>query len=77
MLPKLQEMDSQTVSDLISKIDKAIREMNDIEPVLDEVDLKVLHEFIGIDKETIRKFRAIWKKLMSRRLNRKKKKRYI
>lgn len=72
-LPNLQSLDSEIVKDLIEKIDRSIRGNKDIEPVLDEVDKKILHEFIGIDKETIATFRLIWKKLMNRRLSRKRK----
>lgn len=71
-LPNLQTMDSNVVNELLGKIDRVIRDNINIEQVLDEVDRRVLHEFIGIDEETIKTFRLIWKKLMNRRLNRKK-----
>ncbi len=71
MLPNLQGMDARVVKDLLLKIDAAIRGNIDIEPVLDEVDKKVLIEFIGIDEKVVTTFRQIWKKLMYRRLNRK------
>jgi len=73
MMPNLQDMDASIVKDLLCKIDKAIRGNIDIEPVLDEVDKKVLIEYIGIDKKVVTTFRIIWKKLMYRRLNRKRK----
>lgn len=71
MLPDLQKMDSNLVRQLINKLDRTIRGNKDIEVVLDEIDQKVLVDYLGIDAEVVRSFRIIWKKLMDRRRNRK------
>lgn len=72
VLPNLQDIDRSLTSTLISKIDKVIRDNEDIEIILDVIDQTVLIEYIGIEKEVVLQFRKIWKKLMNRRLNRKK-----
>lgn len=74
VLPNLQEIDSSLASSLIKKIDEVIRDNDDIEVILDEIDQVVLVDYIGIEKEVVLQFRNIWKKLMNRRLNRKKRK---
>lgn len=73
LLPNIQNLDTDIVRELIGKVDSAIRNNQDIEPVLEEVDKVVLNEFLGIKEETIFSFRQIWKKLMNRRLSRKRK----
>jgi adenine-specific DNA-methyltransferase len=74
VLPNLQDIDSSLASSLIQKIDQVIRDNVDIEVILDEIDQAVLVDYIGIEKEVVLQFRNIWKKLMNRRLNRKKRK---
>lgn len=71
MLPNLQDLDEATTTDLLEKINQAVRNKSDIEPILDEVDQKVLVEFLNIDNKKIATFRDIWRKLMSRRRKRK------
>lgn len=71
ILPNLQNLDEVTTTDLLEKINHAVRNKLDIEPILDEVDQKVLVEFLNIDIQTISTFREIWRKLMSRRRKRK------
>ncbi|XID95020.1 N-6 DNA methylase [Paenibacillaceae bacterium WGS1546] len=71
MLPNLQNLDEATTTDLLEKINQAVRNKSDIEPILDEVDQKVLVEYLNINKKTIDMFRDIWRKLMSRRRKRK------
>lgn len=74
VLPNLQNFDDDLTKKLIQRIDKAIRNNEDIEKTLDEVDQVILVDYLGIDKKVVQGFRAIWKKLMNRRLNRKMKK---
>lgn len=71
MLPNLQYLDDETTTRMLQKIDFAVRNKKDIEPVLDEIDQKILVEFLGIQKETVTSFRGIWHKLMNRRRQRK------
>lgn len=73
VLPNLQDFDIVLASNLIKKIDQVIREKDDIECILDEIDHEVLIKHLGVKKEVVVQFREIWKKLMNRRLNRKKK----
>lgn len=70
ILPNLQSFDDNTTKELIKKIDKTIRNDDDIEPILDEVDEIILVKYLGISSEVVQVFRNIWKKLMNRRLNR-------
>lgn len=72
VLPDLQSIDEETANELISKIDRVVRANEDIEAVLDEVDSKVLVEYLGFDYYDIKVFRSVWKKLMRRRHSRKK-----
>lgn len=71
VLPNLQNFDDSIAKELISKIDRTIRNNEDIEPTLDEVDEIILVNYLGINIEVVQAFRNIWKKLMNRRLNRK------
>lgn len=73
-MPNLQDIDSTLASNLIKKIDQVIRDNDEIETILDEIDREVLVNYVGIEKEVVLQFRRIWKKLMNRRLNRKKRK---
>ena len=52
-------------------IDKIFRTDKDIEKILDYVDNLVLKKQFGFSQETITTFRNIWKKLASRRHERK------
>lgn len=70
-LPNLQNLNDELTHALIKKIDNAIRNNEDIEKTLDEVDEEVLVNYLGIEKDIVKSFRVIWKKLMNRRLNRK------
>jgi adenine-specific DNA-methyltransferase len=70
-IPDLKNFDEKTLNELIVKLDKVIRSNEDIEPLLDEIDKKVLIDFLNIDEGTVKTFRAIWKKMMARRHNRK------
>lgn len=74
VMPNLQDIDSTLASNLIKKIDQVIRDNDEIETILDEIDREVLVNYVGIEKEVVLQFRRIWKKLMNRRLNRKKRK---
>jgi len=67
LLPNLQEFDDKEAKELINKIDHCIRNNKNIEDILDEIDEKVLVNFIGLDKEICEVFRQIWKKMMKRR----------
>lgn len=69
-LPNLENMDEELVDKLLKEIDKAIRKKEDINPVLDKIDQKVLVEYLGFDEEVPRLFRDAWKTLMNRRINR-------
>lgn len=71
LLPNIQHFDDDRTAELLQKIDFTIRNNGDFEPVLDEIDQDLLIGFLGIDKDTVASFRAIWKKLMNRRRNRK------
>lgn len=73
MVPDIHDLDNTTVRVLLSKIDHAIRSSKNIEMVLDEVDRIILVEFIGMSVHEVYMFREIWRKLMKRRLERKKK----
>jgi len=69
-LPDLHDFNSTRTKELISIIDNNIRSNGDIEYVLDIIDKEVLEDYLGIDMEVCRQFRAIWKKLMERRRGR-------
>ncbi|SHJ43354.1 Eco57I restriction-modification methylase domain-containing protein [Lutispora thermophila] len=69
-LPYLQDFDDKKTEELISIIDKNIRNNGNIEEVLDIVDKEVLIDYLGLDKEVCMLFRNIWKKLMKRRRDR-------
>ncbi|WP_394581224.1 Eco57I restriction-modification methylase domain-containing protein [Cytobacillus firmus] len=71
LLPNLQAFDDQLTEDLLEKIDRAIRNQTDFEPVLDIVDKAVLVDFLKIDYTIVKRFRSIWKKLLNRRRERK------
>ncbi|MGY4111339.1 adenine-specific DNA-methyltransferase [Aeribacillus sp. SP014] len=70
VLPNLQNFDDSIAKELISKIDRTVRNNEDIEPTLDEVDEIILVNYLRINIEVVQAFRNIWKKLMNRRLNR-------
>ena len=63
-------IDDKTVNDLVNIIDNYIRENNDVEGILDEIDEKVLVNIIGIEKNIVLAFRRMWITLRERRLGR-------
>lgn len=67
ILPKIKDIDNVTSKKLLSTIDDYIRNGKDIDELLDITDKVILHDYIGIDENTIKQFRNIWKKLMNRR----------
>nr|WP_253300687.1 class I SAM-dependent methyltransferase [Paenibacillus lautus] len=71
MLPNLQQLDNRTVEYLLTLIDNTIRNGDDIEQLLDIIDREVLVAHLGVREEIIRTFRVIWKKMMTRRRQRK------
>ncbi len=72
IIPDLQGIDDELANDLIKRVDKVVRDNGDINPILDEIDRRVLVEYIGLCPNEVRIFREIWKKLMKRRHMRKK-----
>ena len=70
MLPLISSIDADLKSELIGKIDKIVRDKDDIELALDIVDKKILIDILGIDELLCNRFRNIWKKLQQRRLGR-------
>ncbi len=70
VLPDIQKMDSKVCDELLEIIDDYIRNKKEIDKLLDITDQIILNQYLGLDKETIDTFRAIWKKLMNRRLMR-------
>lgn len=69
-VPKLENISLETVRELLIKIDKIIRNGNNIEQVLDIVDSEVLVSLLGVEDEMCKSARVIWKKLQKRRLKR-------
>lgn len=69
-LPDLQDFDEDKTKELLKIIDHYVRNKLDIEELLDIVDQAVLVEYKGISLKEVNCYRAIWKKLMSRRLER-------
>lgn len=70
LLPKLEKLEEGVKKELLQKIDKIVRNQEDIEQALDLTDRVVLEEYLGISKAVCRQFRGIWKKLQKRRLGR-------
>jgi len=72
LFPDLKDFkDIKTVNHLIKKLDDKIRRNQNIESVLDEIDQAILVNFLDISIDKVQTCRAIWKKLMNRRLGRK------
>ncbi len=69
-VPKLENISLETVRELLIKIDKLIRNGDNIEQVLDIVDSEVLISLLGVEDEMCKSARVIWKKLQKRRLKR-------
>jgi len=72
ILPKLEGFNDNLTTELLELIDRNIRNDGDIEEVLDVIDREVLVNYLGIDPDTCKSFRHIWKKLMNRRHERSK-----
>lgn len=73
MLPNLSNKElisDELVEELVNKIDKSIRENNNIEAILDEIDKKILIDIIGMPKDVVFAFRKMWLTLRDRRLER-------
>lgn len=70
ILPKIKHIDSSIRTDILAKIDKIVRNNDDIEKALDLVDQEVLVKLLKIEPEICKCFRLIWKKMQSRRLGR-------
>lgn len=69
-LPIIQNIAPEIKYRLLDSIDTIIRMNKNIELALDLVDNEILIQMLGIDPETCRTFRHIWKKLRQRRLTR-------
>jgi len=59
-------------TDLFDKIDTFLRTKKPIDDILDITDELFLHQGIGLSDKEVKLARSIWKKIMSRRLNREK-----
>ena len=73
VVPDLHDLDDSTAKEILAKIDQTIRSNTNIEKVLDEVDRKILIEHVGMSAHEVALFRGVWKRLMKRRHERKKK----
>ncbi|MPL69292.1 Modification methylase Eco57IB [bioreactor metagenome] len=73
VLPDLGDLDDSVTEYLIQKLDITIRNNGDINPILDEIDRKILIEKLGLEESVVSRFRVIWNKLMKRRHSRKSK----
>ena len=70
MLPRIEQIESELRYNLLDRIDRIVREKDDIEKALDIVDQEVLINILGIDSKLCNICRLIWKKLQKRRLGR-------
>jgi adenine-specific DNA-methyltransferase len=70
VLPKITEVDYELETELLSFIDKVVRNDENIEDALDLVDRKLLVEQLNIPEQWCNDCREIWKKLQRRRLGR-------
>lgn len=59
-----------TIREVLSKVDKIVRDKDNIENALDLVDQEILKRYLQIQDETCAMARGIWKKLQHRRLKR-------
>lgn len=70
VVPKLERIPLKTVREILTKIDRIIRNDDNIEEVLDIVDNEVLVSLLGVEDEVCKSARVIWKKMQKRRLKR-------
>lgn len=70
LLPKIEHIDTPLRNNLLEKVDRIIRNNEDIEKALDIVDQEVLVNLLKIEPDICRCFRRIWKKMQKRRLGR-------
>lgn len=70
LLPKIENINSETRNKLLNFIDAVVRNDDDIELAMDVVDEELLVKVLGIEPAVCRKCRAIWKKMQARRLGR-------
>lgn len=70
MLPRIDNIDLATRTELLRQIDEIVRSECNIENALDIVDKEVLVKMLGIDYSWCSLCRTIWKKLQKRRLSR-------
>lgn len=60
----------EKVEEVVSKLDRLIRDGKDIEEILDIMDKLILEDCLGVERDMILEFRGIWKRLQKRRLAR-------
>ena len=71
MLPRIDDNVKEGLKkELLSVVDKVVRNEENIETALDIIDKKLLVDVLGIDEKVCKKCRSIWKSLQKRRLNR-------
>lgn len=70
MLPKVENLSETVKNKMLKTIDDVVRDNLNIEIALDYIDSELLIRHIGIEEETCRKCRKIWRKLQKRRLQR-------
>ncbi|MBU3209648.1 class I SAM-dependent methyltransferase [Clostridium algidicarnis] len=73
IMPNLSDrtlINDELVNELVNKIDIYVRENNDIDGILDEIDDRILVDVMGIRKDTVLAFRQMWLTLRERRLGR-------
>ena len=63
-------IDDETVDELVNVIDNCVRNNNDLEGILDEIDQRVLVDILRIDRDVVSAFRQMWITLRERRLGR-------
>ncbi len=76
LLPNLELLPAKILEPLFNKIDHTLRENLEFEPILNEIDQRILVEYLGLHPIIPKIFRIIWKKLISRRLARSKKQKF-
>lgn len=70
MLPKVENLSEPVKNKMLKMIDDVVRDNLDIEIALDYIDEELLVRHMGIEEETCRMCRKIWRKLQKRRLGR-------
>lgn len=70
VLPKIGDLSSQKVDELLEFVDSNIREKNNIEVILDRLDKEILIDLLEININECNQFREIWRTLQKRRLGR-------